>query len=146
MYVDAGWKSNHIYVGDRQEKKFEDGLVYSFTAGGSEAILIGVWDKDKAIDKNGTVTIPDFIEFKVNEADEDKKKFNVISIANSVFKDNTDVKMVKIGENIVSISENAFEGCTNLKEIVSKIANPSSIAFSKPDAILFIADAGLYND
>ena len=146
LYVDAGWKSNHIYVGDRQEKKFEDGLVYSFTAGGSEAILIGVWDKDKAIDKNGTVTIPDFIEFKVNEADEDKKKFNVISIANSVFKDNTDVKMVKIGENIVSISENAFEGCTNLKEIVSKIANPSSIAFSKPDAILFIADAGLYND
>ena len=145
-YVDAGWNSNHVYVGVRVEKEFEDGLKYVYTKGGSEAVLIGVWDKDKAIDKNGAVIIPDYIEFKVD--DNDNTKFNVISIANSVFKDNTDVRMVTIGENIASIGENAFEGCTNLKEIVSRISDPaviSKISFSKPDAILFITDANLFD-
>lgn len=145
-YVDAGWNSNHVYVGVRVEKEFDDGLKYAYTEGGSEAILIGVWDKDKAIDKNGAVIIPDYIEFKVD--DNDNTKFNVISIANSVFKDNTDVRMVTIGENIASIGENAFEGCTNLKEIVSKISDTdviSKILFSKPDAILFITDANLFD-
>jgi hypothetical protein len=146
LYVDAGWKSNHIYVGVRQEKELDDGLVYSFTTSGSDAILIGI--TDKAIDKNGAVTIPGTIKFKVTDKDEDETEFNVIAIANSVFKDNTDVKMVTIGKNIASIGENTFDGCTNLKEFVSKIVNPdviSSIAFSRPDAILFIPNATLFD-
>ena len=145
LYVDAGWKSNHIYVGERKEKEL-DGLVYSFTTGGSDAILIGI--TDKVLDKNGAVTIPDNITFKVTDKDENETEFNVIAIANSVFKENTDVKMVTIGKNIASIGENAFDGCTNLKEIVSKIVNPdviSSIAFSRPDAILFIPNAALFD-
>ena len=137
MYVDAGWNSEHIYIGKRKTRA-EGGLLYAYATGGNEATLIGV--TDDGID-NGAVTIPGIIEFKINESDEAKTKFNVVAIANSVFKDNTDVKLVSIGENIRSIGEKSFEGCANLKEVVSNITDPfvvGSISSSIHGGILYV--------
>ncbi|SHM20410.1 Leucine rich repeat-containing protein [Xylanibacter ruminicola] len=147
-YVDAGWNSNHVYVGERQEKEL-GGLVYAYTTADAEssireAVLVGA--TAEAISENGAVTIPGSIKFKVDEMDEAETEFNVISIANSVFSGNTKVKLLTIGEQIKSIGEHAFDGCTNLKEVVSKITDENvigSISFSQPGTVLYVPEAAL---
>ena len=135
-YKNAGWTFAHYYEGERKEKA-QDGLVYAYTEGSNEAILVKVSENTDW--PNGKVTIPSSI--KIEDVD-----YHVISIANSVFKDNIKIKTVEIGANIQSIGANAFQNCRNLKEVVSKITDPvviGSIAFSKSDAILYIPNDGL---
>ena len=136
-YKNAGWTFAHYYEGERKEEA-QDGLVYAYTKGSNEAILVKV--AENADWPNGKVAIPSSIT--IEDVD-----YHVISIANSVFKDNTKVKTVEIGANIQSIGANAFQNCRNLKEVVSKITDPEvigSIAFSKSDAILYIPNDGLF--
>ena len=147
-YVNAGWKSDRVYVGERQEKEL-GGLVYAYTIADAEssireAVLVGA--TAEAISENGAVTIPGSIKFKVDEKDEAETEFNVISIVNSVFSGNTKVKLLTIGEHVKSIGEHAFDGCTNLKEVVSKITDENvigSISFSQPGVVLYVPEAAL---
>ena len=147
-YVNAGWKSDRVYVGKRQEKEL-GGLVYAYTIADAEssireAVLVGA--TAEAISENGAVTIPGSIKFKVDEKDEAETEFNVISIVNSVFSGNTKVKLLTIGEHVKSIGEHAFDGCTNLKEVVSKITDENvigSISFSQPGVVLYVPEAAL---
>lgn len=143
-YVNDGWNPNYVYVGLRQEKEYEDGLIYVYSPSDREAIVVGV--TDKAIKENGALSIPGSIKFKVKEEDEVETEFNVVAIANSVFAGNTALKMVTIGENIKSIGENAFDGCDNIAYIcmASKIPlespNISKNVFSKYTATLYVPD------
>ena len=132
-YVDVGWVSEHIYIGERKTDTY-GGLLYAYATEGDEATLIGV--TDGGIDKDGAVIIYDTVKLGESE-----NVFKVVAIANSVFKDNTDVKLVSIGKNIRSIGEKTFDGCTNLKEVVSNISDPAvigNISLSLPKAILYV--------
>ena len=137
-YKNAGWNFAHIYQGERMTKEIE-GLEYAYPAGSGEAILIGISESTEW--KDGKVIIPESISVGEPAVD-----YKVINIADNVFKDNTAIKTVEIGKNVQSIGANAFEGCKNLKEIVSKITVDSvisSITLSLPNAMLYVPDANL---
>ena len=51
----------------------------------------------------------------------------VKSFSASVFSGNEIVESITIQENIRSVSDNSFKGCTNLKKIVLKHPEPSQI-------------------
>lgn len=46
------------------------------------------------------------------------KEFQVVSIANSAFKDCTEIEGLEIEEGIMAIGNNAFDGCKNLKYVL----------------------------
>ena len=57
--------------------------------------------------------------------------------------------MVELPATLTSIDPTAFEGCTNLAEVVSRIDSTeiiNSIALSLPDAILYVPDRAKYVD
>lgn len=47
-------------------------------------------------------------------------KYQVTSIDDNAFKDNTTINEITIGKQIKSIGKNAFDGCENLKKIIIK--------------------------
>ena len=57
----------------------------------------------------------------------DGQKYQVTSIAEGAFKDNTNLKELSIPESIVSIGDDAFAGCTNLEKINLYSDKPISI-------------------
>lgn len=137
-YSNAGWNFAHIYEGERKTEEVE-GLLYAYSSGADEAILVGISEAAEWTD--GKVVIPGSISIG-----DPAKNYSVIDIADNAFKDNTAIKTVEIGENIQSIGANAFDGCKNLKEIVSKITDASvisGITFSLPDAMLYVPNADL---
>ena len=137
-WYEGKWSYARIYEGERKIDEI-GGLLYAYSPGADEAILVGIAETAEWTD--GKVTIPGAIS-----VGEPAKDYNVIDIADNVFKDNTAIKTIEIGENVQSIADNAFDGCTNLNEVVSKIKNTtviSGIAFSLPNAILYVPDADL---
>lgn len=106
-YENAGWNFAHIYQGERQVEVTDDGYVYAYSAGSGEAILVGIPET------TDNIRIPDVISIG-DPAD----NYNVVDIADYVFKDNVEIK-----------------------EVVSKITNTTvigGITLSIPKAILYV--------
>jgi hypothetical protein len=51
----------------------------------------------------------------------------VTAIADSVFKDRSDIKSVQFGKNITTIGANAFDGCTRLANLISSDSNIKTV-------------------
>ena len=137
-WYEGKWSYARIYEGERKIDEI-GGLLYAYSSGADDAIIVGV--AETAEWKDGKVIIPGVISVGEPAVD-----YKVINIADNVFKDNTAIKTVEIGKNVQSIGANAFEGCKNLKEIVSKITVDSvisSITLSLPNAMLYVPDANL---
>ena len=134
---DAGWEFANYYVGSRIEVPV-DGLNYVCATGDKTAIVIEA--KEGCIDENGIVTIPSTIPVTLVEG-EAAENYKVIAIEDNVFSGNTDIKAVKIGDNVKTIGVNAFQGCTNL----TKVWFPASLeeigakAFDECRSIAFIS-------
>jgi hypothetical protein len=111
-YENAGWNFAHIYQGERQVEVTDDGYVYAYSAGSGEAILVGIPET------TDNIRIPDVISIG-DPAD----NYNVVDIADYVFKDNVEIK-----------------------EVVSKITNTTvigGITLSIPKAILYVPNEDL---
>ena len=57
----------------------------------------------------------------------DSISYKVTSVGTNAFKNNTKIKTVTIGKNVISIEKKAFYGCKRLKKIVIKSASLKSI-------------------
>ena len=82
-----------------------------------------IYVKSKNMDANNVI-IPSDITV-------DGTKFVVTEIAANAFKNNTNLKSVIIGKNILVIGKNAFSGCKNLKNIKIKTTALSKITVGK---------------
>ena len=115
----------------------KDKISYEcFTTGSGEtlkqsAVLV------KSATATADVTIPASVELEEGGA-----KYNVTSIAESAFADNTKLANLTLSENIETIGDRAFNGCSNLVAITSKMAKPIDIknreVFSDYSASLYI--------
>lgn len=111
----AGWEFANYFVGSRIEVPVK-GLNYVCATGDESAILVGA--TADFIDKDGLLTIPPTIPVTLGEGESAKDyEYRVIAIDDNVFNGNTDIKAVKIGDNVQKIGAKAFEGCTNLSRI-----------------------------
>ena len=147
LYKQAGWECSHIYAGERIEKDWK-GMHFACMAEAQEAILVDATDT-KTLAENwseGEVIIPDSIP--MGDA-KDLKYYHVVAIASKAFSGNNDVKLVELPATLTAIDPTAFEDCTNLVEVVSKIDSTeiiNSIALSLPNAILYVPDRAKYVD
>ena len=136
LYESAGWGFAHIYEGKRVEKEIE-GLYYAYAenadATNKEAVLVKV-DSEKISEK---VIIPNSIK------DEKGYDYNVIAIDNYVFQGCTNLKTVELPSTLTAIGTGAFDGCSNLTDVVSNITDQGvigQIALSLPNADLYVPD------
>ena len=140
------WEFAHIYEGEIVEKDW-NGIRFACLKGAvNEAVLVDATDATKTSEAwpNGEIEIPTKVAIGVGESAGD---YEVIALASKAFCGNTAVKLVKLPSTLTSIDATAFEGCTNLTEVVSKIENQNvidSIALSLPDAILYVPDRAKY--
>ena len=145
LYEQAGWEYAQIYAGERVEKNWK-GMRFACMAEVQEAILVDATDTN-ALAKDwadGEIIIPDSISMGDDNA---LTYYHVVAIASKAFSGNTDVKMVEMPATLTSIDRTAFEGCTNLAEVVSKIDSTAvinSIVLSLPNAILYVPDRAKY--
>ena len=145
LYKEAGWECAHIYAGERVEKEWK-GMSFACMIEAKEAILVDATDTN-ALAKywaDGEIIIPDSIAMGDTNA---PTYYHVVAIASKAFSGNTDVKLVELPATLTSIDATAFEGCTNLAEVVSKIESTdviNSIALSLPNAILYVPDRAKY--
>ena len=98
--------------------KTASGMTYDCLLRGESKIAILT---KGAATEDGKVIIPTFVNFEDTD-------YNVTEIAESAFKNLTTVKKIELPETLTAIGENAFNGCTNLTEIDSKIKEPFAIA------------------
>ncbi|WP_231480241.1 leucine-rich repeat domain-containing protein [Prevotella sp. P6B4] len=147
LYEQAGWECAHIYAGSRVELEWQ-GLRFACLTEVQEAILVDATDTT-ALAKawaDGEILIPDSVSMGEDDA---LKYYHVVAIASKAFSGNTEVKLVELPATLTGIDPTAFEGCTNLAEVVSKIDSTeiiNSIALSLPDAILYVSDRAKYVD
>ena len=147
LYEQAGWEFAQLFAGERVELEWK-GLHFACMIGTQEAILVDATDTNTLAEMwaDGEIVIPDSIPMG---DDKDLKYYQVVAIASKAFSGNTDVKMVELPATLTSIDPTAFEGCTNLAEVVSKIDSTdviNSIALSLPDAILYVPNRAKYVD
>ncbi len=138
------WEYAHIYEGERTVEQWK-GMTFACFKGTStnETILVDATET-KATD--GIIAIPPKITIGEGNSAED---YDVVAIASKAFSGNTDVKLVELPASLTSIDANAFEGCTNLAEVVSKITDTNvinSIMLSMPNAILFVPNRDWYEN
>ncbi len=126
-----GWKNfTTIYEGDMKEWS-DGGLNYICLKGDktATAMLIGA---DPNI--SGDIAIPATIKI-------DDINYSVTTIVESAFKDCTKLRKIELPSTINEIGDYAFDGCSSLAYIVSKMAEPCIISgnvFSVSTAMLFV--------
>lgn len=86
---------------------YTSGLKYSYNAGQRSYTLTGIGSST-----SDTIVIPDTVRLVATSVE-----MPVTAIADGAFKNNTKIKSVTMGDNIVSIGASAFEGCTSLTEL-----------------------------
>ena len=101
-----------VSVGMPQGTKFSNS-GYKFKVTGADTVALTGCNKE-------TVKIPQVIE-------KGGVVYRVTSISNGAFKDNDKIKVVKGGENITSIGDNAFSGCEKLKKVMLSTARLKKI-------------------
>lgn len=130
-----GWKNfKTIYEGEKKDTS----VVYSGTefyyecaTGDKTAILTGVNTTEKI------VAIPD--SFAMN----DSTYYKVIAIGKAAFKNGSSIRNLTLPATLTKIGEKAFDGCTNLAVMVSKIVNDSVIynnVVSMPKVSLYVPE------
>ncbi len=130
-----GWKNfNTIYEGEKKDTS----VVYSGTefyyecaTGDKTAILTGVNTTEEI------VAVPD--SFAMN----DSTYYKVIAIGKAAFKNGSSIRNLTLPASLTKIGEKAFDGCTNLAVMVSKIVNDSVIynnVVSMPKASLYVPE------
>ncbi len=145
LYEEADWVFAQIYAGERVEKEW-NGLHFACMTEAKEAILVDATDTNILTNDwvDGEIIIPDSIPMGDDSA---LTYYHVVAIASKAFSGNTDVKLVELPATLTSIDPTAFDGCTNLAEVVSKIDSTdviNSIALSLPNAILYVPDRAKY--
>ena len=145
LYKQAGWKFAQIYAGERVEKDWK-GMRFACMTEVKEAILVDATDTNTLANDwvDGEIIIPDSIPMGDDSA---LTYYHVVAIASKAFSGNTDVKLVELPATLTSIDPTAFDGCTNLAEVVSKIDSVdviNSIALSLPNTILYVPDRAKY--
>ena len=95
---------------EKTEEESKDG---TYTVAGSTYVKFGndMILKKAAVGKTSVT---------VNTVTIDGKKYKVVGIGDSAFKDNTKLKKVVIGANVKSIGQTAFLRCKNLKTVTIK--------------------------
>ncbi len=130
-----GWKNfKTIYEGEKKDTS----VVYSGTefyyecaTGDKTAILTGVNTTEEI------VAVPD--SFAMN----DSTYYKVIAIGKAAFKNGSSIRNLTLPASLTKIGEKAFDGCTNLAVMVSKIVNDSVIynnVVSMPKASLYVPE------
>ena len=120
IYVYESSNSSHAVgtiavtvAGGKSDSSSDDSSsAETITVGGSTYVAFGDGFILTKAAKKATITVN---EVKVNGAQR-----KVYAIADSAFKDNTKVKKVTIGKNVISIGQTAFLRCKNLKTVVIK--------------------------
>ena len=145
LYEEADWVFAQIYAGERVEKEW-NGLHFACMKEAKEAILVDATDTNTLANDwaDGEIILPDSIPMGDDSA---LTYYHVVAIASKAFSGNTDVKLVELPATLTSIDPTAFDGCTNLAEVVSKIDSTdviNSIALSLPNAILYVPDRAKY--
>ncbi len=97
---------------------------------------------------DGIVIIPSYIS--VDNGDGTSRSVKVKGIAPGLFKDNTDIVAVRLGDFITEIPDSTFEGCSSLQYVISpgvtKIGNnafngcTSLMEFTLPEDITYLGD------
>ena len=107
---------------DGEAVKTEDGASYKIESAQQETVAF------TAMPENGgeVADIPDEIELY-------GKKYKVTKIENGALKNNSKITSAKIGNNVETIGDSAFEGCSNLKsfKMGSKVKKIGKGAFKK---------------
>ena len=120
------------------------GIIYSFEEGGSEATVSG-YIKEKI---NTVIDIPQKIKSKGNV-------YNVTSIGENAFQDCSTLTSVTIPDGVTSIGSSAFSSCTNLTSVtipdgVTSISNSafdgceSLESVDIPNSVMIIGENAFY--
>ena len=130
-----GWKNfKTIYEGEKKDTSVVYSgteFYYEYATGDKTAILTGVNTTEEI------VAIPD--SFAMN----DSTYYKVIAIGKAAFKNGSAIRNLTLPASLTKIGEKAFDGCTNLAVMVSKIVNDSVIynnVVSMPKASLYVPE------
>jgi sorbitol-specific phosphotransferase system component IIA len=111
----------------------QDNMTFDLMTTGSGSSLKATATLTKSATTSSTVTIPSKITFG-------NQDYKVTKIGPSSFSGNSKIINLTIPEHVQTIGENAFNGCNNIVNIISKIAKPTAI----PDNVFSISSASLY--
>lgn len=130
-----GWMNfKTIYEGEKKDTSVVysgSEFYYECATGDKTAILTGVNTTEEI------VAIPD--SFAMN----DSTYYKVIAIGKAAFKNGSSIRNLTLPATLTKIGEKAFDGCTNLAVMVSKIVNDSVIynnVVSMPKASLYVPE------
>ncbi len=101
------WKSFTCKVGYFEGVKTQDNIIYECVMSGDVAIATLVKSETTVAD----VVIPSFVKL-----DNDTREYKVTTIS-KVFKGNSNIVTLKIGENIKTIDDEAFLNCSKLQKV-----------------------------
>ncbi|MBR1598679.1 MAG: leucine-rich repeat protein [Lachnospiraceae bacterium] len=105
----------------------EDGATYNVTedTSGKQTVEYNAASNTSSSNTEKTVVIPEQVTI-------DNVTYQVTSIANNAFKNNSTIETVKISDNIVSVGNSAFANCSKLKkvEIGAKVETIGAQAFA----------------
>ncbi len=100
-----------MYVNNYLDERLAESAGLKINADGK------VYDYDGS-SASKTVVIPDY--HVIDNLDGTYSAVKVTGFLSNVFKENTDIETVVLGKYITSISDSAFEGCKNLKNVVEQ--------------------------
>ena len=97
--------------------KNADGVMIYYAYNNKETEVVVTYKTDSHNSYSGSVVIPKEITYN-------KKRLKVTGIASEAFKDCSNLKSVTIPDCVKCINFYAFEGCSKLQKVTSKIAKP----------------------
>lgn len=108
LYEAAGWTDQFTKVEEGETLETRVGVLkYSYSTGGSEAIVI----QDESYKDLTDVIVPATVQIG-------NKAYKVVAIGKNAFQNCYDLKTVTLSDGLKSIGENAFWGCQRLKSLV----------------------------